>query len=68
MLGVLLSNTKKIQFNQRFPLGSELNMGKGRCSLRGLDHLHGPTFSEICGNMMIYKSSLMKGRLIFEHD
>ncbi|RZC76791.1 hypothetical protein C5167_000919 [Papaver somniferum] len=68
MLGVLLSNTKKIQFTQRLPLGSELNMGKERCSLRGLDHLHGPTFRGICGNLMIYKPSLTKDRLIFEHD
>ncbi|KAI3861820.1 hypothetical protein MKX03_027425 [Papaver bracteatum] len=68
MLGVLLSNTKKIQFTQRFLLGSELNMGKERCSLRGLDHLHGPTFRKICGNLMIYKPSLTKDRLIIEHD
>ena len=26
---------------QRLPLGSELHMGKERCCLRGLDHLHG---------------------------
>ncbi|KAI3863211.1 hypothetical protein MKX03_002316 [Papaver bracteatum] len=39
-----------------------------RCSLRGLDHLHGPTFRGICENLMIYKPSLKKGRLIFEHD
>ncbi|RZC78787.1 hypothetical protein C5167_002993 [Papaver somniferum] len=68
MLGVLLSSTKKIQFTQRLPLGSELNMGKERCSLRGLDHLHGPTFRGICGYLMIYKPSLTKDRLIFEHD
>ncbi|KAI3840815.1 hypothetical protein MKW92_034801 [Papaver armeniacum] len=68
MLGVLLSNTKKIRFTQRLPLVSELNMGKERCSLRGLDHLHGPTFRGICGNLMIYKPSLTKDRLIFEHD
>ncbi|KAI3917916.1 hypothetical protein MKW98_000150 [Papaver atlanticum] len=43
-------------------------MGKERCSLRGLDHLHGPTFRGICGNLMIYKPSLTKDRLIFEHD
>ncbi|KAI3903832.1 hypothetical protein MKW98_032715 [Papaver atlanticum] len=55
-------------FTQRLPLGSELNMGKERCSLRGLDHLHGPTFRGICGNLMIYKPSLTKDRLIFEHD
>ncbi|CAI8610673.1 unnamed protein product [Vicia faba] len=37
MLGVLLSstNTKKIQFTQRLPLGSELHMGKERCCFRG---------------------------------
>nr|YP_003587254.1 cytochrome c biogenesis FC [Citrullus lanatus]ACV96627.1 cytochrome c biogenesis FC [Citrullus lanatus] len=68
MLGVLLSNTKKIQFTQRLPLGSELHMGKERCCLRGLDHLHGPTFHSICGNFMIYKPSLTNDRLIFEHD
>nr|QJC70821.1 cytochrome c maturase subunit Fc [Pyrostegia venusta] len=68
MLGVLLSNTKKIEFTQRLPLGSELHMGKERCCLRGLDHLHGPTFHSICGNLMIYKPSLTNDRLIFEHD
>nr|YP_009493668.1 cytochrome c biogenesis FC [Codonopsis lanceolata]AWN57613.1 cytochrome c biogenesis FC [Codonopsis lanceolata] len=68
ILGVILSNTKKIQFTQRLPLASELHMGKERCSLRGLDHLHGPTFHSICGNLMIYKPSLTKDRLIFDHD
>nr|AUD38195.1 cytochrome c maturase subunit Fc [Plocama pendula] len=68
MLGVLLSNTKKIQFTQRLPLGSELHMGKERCCLRSLDHLHGPTFHSICGNLMIYKPSLTNDRLMFEHD
>nr|UNS17268.1 cytochrome c biogenesis FC [Fragaria pentaphylla] len=68
MLGVLLSNTKKIQFTQRLPLGSELLMGKERCCLRGLDHLHGPTSHSICGNLMIYKPSLTNDRLMFEHD
>nr|WON65717.1 CcmFC [Spiraea chinensis] len=68
MLGVLLSNTNKIQFTQRLPLGSELHMGKERCCLRGLDHLHGPTSHSICGNLMIYKPSLTNDRLMFEHD
>nr|UPH84021.1 cytochrome c maturase subunit Fc [Garcinia mangostana] len=68
MLGVLLSNTKKIEFTQRLPLGSELHMGKEHCCLRGLDHLHGPTFHSICGNLMIYKPSLTNDRLMFEHD
>nr|WRW54277.1 cytochrome c biogenesis FC [Trapa incisa] len=70
MLGVLLSstNTKKIQFTQRLPLGSELHMGKERCCLRGLDHLHGPTSHSICGNLLIYKPSLRNDRLMFEHD
>lgn len=65
MLGVLLSNTNKIQFTQQLPLGSELHMGRERCCLRGLDHLHGPTFHSICGNLIIYKPS---PRFIFEHD
>nr|UYG19703.1 cytochrome c biogenesis Fc [Pulsatilla chinensis var. kissii] len=68
MLGVILSNTKKIQFTQRLPLGSELHMGKERCCLRGIDHLHGPTSHSICGNFMIYKPSLTNDRLMFEHD
>ena len=68
MLGVLLSNAKKIQFTQQLPLGSELLMGKERCCLRGLDHLHGPTSHSICGNLMIYKPSLTNDRLMFEHD
>uniref|UniRef100_A0A453N3A8 Uncharacterized protein n=1 Tax=Aegilops tauschii subsp. strangulata TaxID=200361 RepID=A0A453N3A8_AEGTS len=49
----------KIQFTQRFPLGPELHMGKERCCLRGLNHLHGPTSHSICGNLMIYKPSPM---------
>nr|UJP68205.1 Cytochrome c maturation subunit Fc2 [Dichondra micrantha] len=61
-------NTKNIQFTQRLPLGSELHMGKERCCLRGLDHLHGPTFRSICGNLMIYKPSLTNDRLMLEHD
>nr|UXC96450.1 cytochrome c biogenesis FC [Amorphophallus albus] len=68
ILGVLLSNTNKIQFTQRLPLGSELHMGKERCCLRGLDHLHGPTSHSICGNLMIYKPSLTNDRFMFEHD
>ncbi|KAK4343844.1 hypothetical protein RND71_036938 [Anisodus tanguticus] len=62
------TNTKKIQFTQRLPLGSELHMGKERCCFRGLDHLHGPTFHSIYGNLMIYKPSLTSDRLMFEHD
>ncbi|KAH0757732.1 hypothetical protein KY290_021225 [Solanum tuberosum] len=62
------TKTKKIQFTQRLPLGSELHMGKERCCLRGLDHLHGLTFHSICGNFMIYKPSLTSDRLMFEHD
>lgn len=59
------TNTKTIQFTQRFPLGSELHMGKERSCLRGLDHLHGPTFHSICGNCLIYKPFLTNDRL---HD
>ncbi|KAK8313976.1 hypothetical protein V6Z12_D01G144700 [Gossypium hirsutum] len=70
MWGVILSstNTRKIQFTQRLPLGSKLYKGKERCCLRGLDHLHAPTFHFICGNLMIYKPSLTNDRLMFEHD
>ena len=68
MVRLRSTNTKKIQFTQRLPLGSELHMGKERCCLRGLDHLHGPTFHGLCGNLMIYKPSLTNDRLIFEHD
>ncbi|KAG5579864.1 hypothetical protein H5410_050491 [Solanum commersonii] len=57
-----------LMFTQRLPLGSELHMGKECCCLRGLDHLHGPTFHSICGNFMIYKPSLTSDRLMFEHD
>ncbi|TYG83230.1 hypothetical protein ES288_D01G152800v1 [Gossypium darwinii] len=62
------TNTRKIQFTQRLPLGSKLYKGKERCCLRGLDHLHAPTFHFICGNLMIYKPSLTNDRLMFEHD
>lgn len=44
-----LTNTKKIQFTQRLPLGSELHMGKERCCLQGLDYLHGPTSHFVLG-------------------
>lgn len=66
MVRLRSTNTKKIQFTQRLPLGSELHMGKELCCLRGLDHLHGPTSHSICGNLMIYKPSLTNDRL--EHD
>nr|BDV12065.1 putative cytochrome c biogenesis [Dendrobium wilsonii] len=69
LLGVLLStNTNKIQFTQRLPLGPELHMGKERCCLRGLDHLHGPTFHSICGNFLLSKPSPTSDRFMFEHD
>lgn len=68
MVRLRSTNTKKIQFTQRLPLGSELHMGKERCCFRGLDHLHGPTSHSICGNLMIYKPSLTNDRLMFEHD
>lgn len=68
MVRLRSTNTKKIQFTQRLPLGSELHMGKERCCLRGLDHLHGPTSHSICGNLKIYKASLRNDRLMFEHD
>nr|BCT42608.1 cytochrome c biogenesis FC [Musa acuminata subsp. microcarpa] len=61
-------NTNKIQFTQLLPLGPELHMGKERCSLRGLDHLHGPTSHSICGNLIIYKPSPTSDRLMLEHD
>ena len=62
------TNRKKIQFTQRLPLGSELHMGKERCCLRGLDHLHGPTFHSICGNLMIYKPSVTIGSSLSSHS
>nr|WGU13408.1 cytochrome c biogenesis FC [Dipodium fevrellii] len=75
LLGVLLSmvrlrstNTNKIQFTQRLPLGPELHMGKERCCLRGLDHLHGPTFHSICGNFLLSQPSPTSNRFMFEHD
>lgn len=67
MLRLRLTNTKKRQFTQLLPLGSELYIGKERCCLRGIDQLHGPTFHSICGNLIIYKPSL-KNPFIFEHD
>nr|KAJ0202198.1 hypothetical protein LSAT_V11C600339070 [Lactuca sativa] len=63
-----LTNTKKIQFTQRLPLGSELHMGKDCCCLQGLDYLHGPTSHSIYGNFLIYKPSLTNNRLMFEDD
>ncbi|PWA60563.1 cytochrome c-type biogenesis protein CcmF, mitochondrion (mitochondrion) [Artemisia annua] len=63
-----LTNTKKIQFTQRLPLGSELHMGKERCCLQGIDYLHGPTSHSICGNFLIYKPSPTNDRLMFEDD
>jgi len=68
MVRLRSTNTNKIQFTQRLPLGPELHMGKERCCLRGLDHLHGPTSHSICGNFMIYKPSPTSDRFMFEHD
>ena len=68
MVRLRSTNTNKIQFTQRLPLGPELHMGKERCCLRGLDHLHGPTSHSICGNLMIYKPSPTSDRFMFEHD
>nr|WNI02096.1 ccmFc [Dendrobium amplum] len=36
--------------------------------LRGLDHLHGPTFHSICGNFLLSKPSPTSDRFMFEHD
>lgn len=66
MVRLRSTNTNSIQFTQRLPLGSELHMGKERCCLRGLDHLHGPTFHSICGNFLIYKPS--SDRFMFEQS
>lgn len=66
MLRLRLTNTKKRQFTQLLPLGSELHMGKERCCSRGIDQLHGPTFHSIRGNSIIYKPSL-KNPFLFEH-
>ena len=68
MVQLRSTNTNKIQFTQRLPLGPELHMGKERCCLRGLDHLHGPTSHSICGNFLIYKPSPTSERFMFEHD
>lgn len=68
IIGVILSSTRKIQFTQRLPLGSELHMGKERCCLRGLDSLHGPTFHSICGNLMIYKPGSLSRLRMNGHD
>ena len=68
MVRLRSTNTNKIQFTPRLPLGSELNMGKERCCLRGLDHLHGPTSHSICGNLMIDQPSRNHDWFMFEHD
>jgi hypothetical protein len=67
MLWLRSTNTKKRQFTQLLPLGSELHIGRELCCLRGIDQLHGPTFHSICGNLIIYKPSL-KNPFIFDHD
>ncbi|KAK8968932.1 hypothetical protein KSP40_PGU015996 [Platanthera guangdongensis] len=68
MVRLRSTNKNKIQFTQRLPLGPELHMGKERCCLRGLDHLHGPTFHGICGNFLLSKPSPTSDRFMFEHD
>nr|WDR24960.1 cytochrome c biogenesis FC [Plantago media] len=67
LLGVLLSNTMKVEFTQRLPLGSELHLGKERCCLRGIDHLHGPSFHSICGNFLIYPDRRKEGTNLRDH-
>ncbi|KAL4034885.1 hypothetical protein IC575_003555 [Cucumis melo] len=68
MVRLRSTNTKKIKFTQRLSLGSELHMRKERCCLRSFNLIHGPTSHSIYGNLMIYKLSLTKDRLIFLHD
>nr|QIA60146.1 cytochrome c biogenesis factor C [Haplomitrium mnioides]QIA60188.1 cytochrome c biogenesis factor C [Haplomitrium mnioides] len=67
IMGVILSNAKKIQFTGLRPLGSELSIGKVCGTSRGIDQLHGPTPHSICGNSIIYEPSL-KNPFMFEHD
>ena len=58
LIGVILSNRKKIQLTQIMHFDSLVKLGDQFCVLRSIDQNYGPTYQSICGNLVIYKSSL----------
>jgi cytochrome c biogenesis factor len=57
LIGVLLSNTYKIQLTQILRFGSQISLGTQICCLRGIDQNYGPTFHSICGNLVVYQQA-----------
>nr|WNH36832.1 cytochrome c biogenesis FC [Gastrodia uraiensis] len=57
-----------IERGRRLTSGLEAECNCERCCLRGLDHLHGPTFHGICGNFLLSKPSTTSDRFMLEHD
>nr|WIA67062.1 cytochrome c biogenesis factor C [Pellia neesiana] len=69
IMGVILSNARKIQFTGKTPLGSELHIGGSvRSTSRGIDQLHGPTFHPICGNLIIYNTKSFTTKLMSDRS
>ena len=58
LIGVIISNRNKIQLTQIMHFDSLVKLGDQFCVLRSIDQNYGPTYQSICGNLVIYKSSL----------
>ena len=58
LIGVIISNRNKIQLTQIMHFNSLVKLGDQFCVLRSIDQNYGPTYQSICGNLVIYKSSL----------
>ena len=64
LIGVILSNRKKIQLTQIMHFDSLVKLGDQFCVLRSIDQNYGPTYQSICGNLVIYKSPLHNAQVI----
>ena len=64
LIGVILSNRKKIQLTQIMHFDSLVKLGDQFCVLRSIDQNYGPTYQSICGNLVIYKSSLHNAQVV----
>ena len=53
LIGVIVSNRKKIQLVQIMRFGQQMQLDNSICSLRSIDQNYGPTYHSICGNIII---------------
>jgi hypothetical protein len=53
LIGVIVSNRKKIQLVQIMRFGQQVQLDNSICSLRSIDQNYGPTYHSICGNIII---------------